>query len=67
LYYTKGFIYPEVWTAWCNGMESFLQQKRIGDIWADEEKKSSASYYGLTRREIRKHASRRYATSTEVS
>jgi hypothetical protein len=58
LYYIKGFIYPEVWIAWCNGMEYFLQHKRIGELWKKEEEKS-ASYYGLTRREIRKHVSRK--------
>jgi hypothetical protein len=57
LYYIKGFIYPEVWMAWCNGMWYFLQNKRIGDYWAEEEK-NAASYYGLTRSEIRKYASR---------
>lgn len=67
LYYTKGYIYPEVWKAWCNGMEFFLGHKRIGDTWTEEEKESSASYYGLTRREIRRYASRKNRKSTEVS
>jgi hypothetical protein len=58
LYYLKGFIYPEVWKAWCNGMEYFLQDKRIGDCWVKEEK-NAASYYGLTRSEIRKYRSSR--------
>lgn len=59
LYYIKGFIYPEVWKAWCNGMEYFLQHKRIGELWRKEEEEKSASYYGLTRREIQRHVSRK--------
>ena len=58
LYYRKGYIYLEVWKAWCNGMESFLQKKRIGDLWAAEDERTAASYYGLTRREIQKYISR---------
>jgi hypothetical protein len=56
LYFIKGFIYPEVWNAWCNGVWYFLQNKRISEFWAEEEK-NAASYYGLTRSEIRKYAS----------
>jgi hypothetical protein len=57
LYYMKGFIYPEVWKAWCNGMEYFLQNPRISSYWEKEEK-NSASYYGLTRSVIHKDAIR---------
>ncbi len=45
LYFKKGYIYPEVWKAWCNGMWFFLQNKRIGEMWQGEEE--SNSYYGL--------------------
>ena len=54
LYYKRGFIYPEVWKAWCNGIDYFLENKRIGNLW-DEEEKNAASYYGLTRKEIESH------------
>lgn len=64
LYYAKGYIYPEVWTAWCNGMEFFLRDKRIQNLWANED---SASYYGLTPNEIRKYASRKYRISTDLN
>jgi hypothetical protein len=56
LYYVKGFIYPEVWKAWCNGMEYILQNVRIGTYW-EKEQMNSASYYGLTLSVIQKDAS----------
>jgi hypothetical protein len=56
LYFRKGYIYPEVWTAWCNGIKSFLEDKRVYDLWVKED---SASYYGLNPNEIRKYASRK--------
>ena len=65
LYYTKGYIYPEAWKAWCNGIEFFLEHKRIGDKWAEEEK-NAASYYNLTRNEIRRHVSRKYGKSSHM-
>ncbi len=50
LYYRQGYIYPEVWTAWCNGMSFYLKDKRIRAKWMAEEKTNS--YYGLTLRRI---------------
>jgi hypothetical protein len=63
LYFKKGYIYPEVWTAWCNGMKFFLRDKRVEELWAKED---PASYYGLTPAEVRKFASRKLKTSTHV-
>lgn len=54
LYFTRGYIFPEVWKAWCNGIYFYLKNKKIGDLWADEEK-NAASYYGLTLEEIESH------------
>lgn len=54
LFYQKGYIYPKVWKAWCNGIESYLKHEQIGGLWKEEEK--SDSYYGLTRTEIQKQA-----------
>ncbi len=56
LYYCKGFIYPEVWLAWYNGMKFFRKNKRIRDLWDKElgvTKPPTASavggsYYGFT-------------------
>lgn len=45
LYVEKGFIYPEVWQAWRNGMIFFRQNPRIKRLW-DEDLKND-SYYGL--------------------
>jgi hypothetical protein len=46
LYYRKGYIFPEVWEAWHNGMKDFLNKStRIQRKWSDEKK--SGSYYGL--------------------
>ena len=54
LYYTRGYIFPEVWTAWCNGIYFFLKVEKIRALWVDEEK-NAASYYGLTLEEIESH------------
>lgn len=45
LYFAQGFIYPEVWRSWKNGMEFFRQNPRISKLW-DLELKTD-SYYGL--------------------
>jgi hypothetical protein len=46
LFYKKGYIYPEVWKAWHNGMRFYLQNDpRIKEHWIKE--KESDSYYGL--------------------
>lgn len=52
-FYKHGYIYPEVWKAWCNGIDYYLKDKRIGNLWLQEE--ATESYYGLTRNEISKH------------
>lgn len=45
LCFKKGFIEPEVWKAWRNGMEFFLKHERIRKKWQEEAK--AGSYYGL--------------------
>jgi hypothetical protein len=46
LFYQKGYIYPEVWTSWHNGMKIFIDNdKRIKKHW--EQEKKSDSYYRL--------------------
>jgi hypothetical protein len=50
LYYALGYIYPDVWQAWRNGMSTYLKHKRIREQWLKEEK--SNSYYGLTLNEM---------------
>ena len=45
LYYKNGFIYPEVWQSWTNGMKFFRRNRRIKTLWDSELK--SCSYYGL--------------------
>jgi hypothetical protein len=45
LYFEKGFIYPEVWAAWDNGMKFFRKNARIKKLW--NEDLGSDSYYGL--------------------
>ena len=46
LYFKKGYIYPEVWKAWHNGMMVYYQNMRIRKLWSEELK--SDSYYGLS-------------------
>lgn len=57
LYFKQGFILPEVWEAWCNGMYFFMENPRIKPMWAVEEK--SSSYYGLTMKIISNGANRK--------
>lgn len=45
LFFSQGFVYPEVWAAWYNGMRIFYTKPRIKRLW-DEELKTG-SYYGL--------------------
>jgi|SRR6478736_5628061 len=45
LFYSQGYIYPEVWKAWRNGMIVFYGNSRIQELW-DEESKTD-SYYGF--------------------
>ncbi len=45
LYFQKGFIYPEVWQSWKNGMAFFRRNPRIRKFWDDEL--GNDSYYGL--------------------
>ncbi len=45
LYFKQGYIYPDVWAAWMNGMNSILNNKRIKQHWVKE--KETGSFYGL--------------------
>ena len=45
LYFQRGYIYPEVWQAWKNGMRFFRKNPRIKNLW-DAELQTDA-YYGL--------------------
>jgi hypothetical protein len=51
LYFKEGFIYKEVWTAWCYGIRFFFDQPRIRPLWQQEEE--THSYYGLTLQIVR--------------
>ena len=53
LYYTKGYIFPNVWKAWCNGILYYLEHAPIKEIWDGE---NPASYYGLTYQKIRDYS-----------
>jgi hypothetical protein len=46
LFFKRGYIYPEVWRAWCNGIRLYLRHPAIARLWELEEK--TDSYYGLT-------------------
>jgi hypothetical protein len=46
LYFVQGYIYPEVWDAWYNGMKRFRKDSRkIKELW--DEELADDSYYGL--------------------
>ena len=46
LYFVRGFIYPEVWKSWENGMKYFRRNPRIKKLWDDDLK--TGAYYGLS-------------------
>ncbi len=46
LFYRKGYIYPEVWIAWSNGMKIIFNSPQIRELWNQESK--TDSYYGFT-------------------
>jgi hypothetical protein len=55
LYYRRGYIYNEVWNAWCKGMMDHFNDDRIKQLWDEEEQ--TGSYYGLTYDEIKSNGS----------
>ena len=46
LFYCKGYIYPEVWMDWLNGMHGYYLHPRIQKLW-HEETNQTDSYYGF--------------------
>ena len=44
-YYTEGYIPPQVWKTWRNGMTAFFGNEKVRKVW-DDEKKVDA-YYGF--------------------
>jgi hypothetical protein len=44
-YMSLGYIYPEVWRSWRNGMDTFRNNRRIKRLW--DEEIQTGSYYGL--------------------
>ncbi|MGI8538519.1 MAG: hypothetical protein ACR2N0_01890 [Rubrobacteraceae bacterium] len=52
LFYTRGFIYPEVWDSWVKGMEFFWKYKVVEGKWQEEttdedDNKNFSQYYGF--------------------
>ncbi len=47
LFHRRGYIHPDAWTAWSNGMQDILKSKRIRAFWKTE--KDTFSYYGFER------------------
>lgn len=45
LYYQNGYIYPEVWRSWVNGMRTYYLVPEIKLKWDEEIK--TGSYYGF--------------------
>lgn len=45
LFHTKGYIPPEVWKSWNNGMKIFFGNQRICDVWNEDS--ATDSYYGF--------------------
>jgi len=45
LFFSQGYIYPEVWLAWHKGMKIFRKNSRIKREW--DKELETGSYYGL--------------------
>jgi len=45
LFYKRGYIDPDAWVAWQNGMRAYLANPRIRRLWEEDVK--SDSFYGL--------------------
>ena len=45
-YFREGFIHPQVWQAWNNGMKFFRRNPRIKKLW--DEELGNNSYYGMS-------------------
>lgn len=54
LFYTRGYMPPEVWRSWCRGMAWYLRRHPFKDVWDQEIK--SESFYGLSLDVIHKGA-----------
>ncbi|QYJ96527.1 hypothetical protein K0J45_13385 [Shewanella alkalitolerans] len=44
-YFQEGYIYPDVWESWMNGMKTIINTPKIKRHWIKESE--SGSYYGL--------------------
>jgi hypothetical protein len=55
LFFSQGYILPDVWQSWCRGILQYLKQEPFRSVWREEV--TSGSYYGLTDEAIRKGAS----------
>ena len=53
LFKKLGYIHPRVWEAWYRGMEIYFKDRRICELWEQEEKDS---YYGFTSPEKKKRS-----------
>lgn len=56
LFYKRGYVPPEVWRAWREGMRFYMEDQHIRDLWKQE--KETDSYYGLEMpmpQDVRKH------------
>lgn len=54
LFFCEGYIHPEAWRSWCNGMLWYLKREPFKTVWAEEVKTNS--YYGLSLDKIEKGA-----------
>lgn len=54
LYFRRGYVLPEVWKAWLNGMLVFYGSSSIKEYWDGELE--TESYYGLGKEIARAHA-----------
>lgn len=45
LYFRRGYIFPEVWQSWYNGMQQYFANARVKALW--EQELRTNSYYGF--------------------
>jgi hypothetical protein len=57
LFYSRGYIHPDAWRAWLNGMRFVFSQEKVKTLWDEEKARildaAGSSYYGFEKLKLR--------------
>ena len=56
LFFSEGYIHPEVWQSWCAGMLCYFDREPFKSVW--DQEMTTSSYYGLSIDEVRRGSQR---------